>query len=239
MSLTYAQTLTTLANLATYDETDPDFLQILPSIISDAEGRIYRELDLLSTVVRDTSATCTANSRNFTLPSAMGRFVTLDGINVITPTGTTTATGTRNPLGTVSRDYLDMVWPAEAAVAVTTVPANFAMITDQTIIFGPPPGAPFTVEVIGMIDPTPLSSSNTTTYLSLYLPDLFLAACMVFLTGYQKNFGSQSDNPQASVSWESHYQTLFASANLQDARQKFASSGWTSKQPEPLAAQPR
>jgi hypothetical protein len=41
-------------------------------------------------------------------------------------------------------------------------------------------------------------NDSTTTILSLYVPDLFVAAAMIFMAGYQKDFGSQSDDPQAA-----------------------------------------
>lgn len=235
MSLNYSTYISTLANLAVMSETDPDFVQILPSAIDYAEDRLYRELDLLNTVTRDT-ATVTANNRNFTLPSNNGRFRVTNGINIYTPASSTT---TRNQLVPVSRDYMDAVWTTNTAASATTVPQNYAMITDQTVIFGPPPGAAFTAEVIGTIQPTPLSASNTTTYLTLYLPDLFLAASMIFISGWQKNFGSQADDPKMAVSWESQYKTLFASADAEEQRKKYSSGAWGSLSQTPMATASR
>lgn len=218
MSLTYTTYQTALAALMATTTTDPNFITILPSIIDYAEQRPYRELGLLTTVVRQTG-TLTANSRDFTLPTGSGRFVTVDGINVYTPVSTTTL---RHALVKTTRDFVDVAWPTETAASAATVPVYYAMITDQTVIFGPPPGAAFTAEVVGFIRPTPLSVSNTTTFLTSFLPDLFLAASMVFASGYQKNFGSQSDDPRASQSWESQYQTLKASADNEETRKKFS-----------------
>lgn len=218
MSYTYATYQTALAALMVTTTTDPGFVTILPSIIDYAEQRAYRELGLLTTVVRQTG-TLTANSRDFTLPTGSGRFVTVDGINVYTPVSTTTL---RHALVKVTRDFIDVAWPSEAAVSAATVPVYYAMLTDQTVILGPPPGAGFTTEVVGFIRPTPLSATTTTTFLTSFLPDLFLAASMVFASGYQKNFGSQSDDPRASQSWEQQYQTLKASADSEETRKKFS-----------------
>lgn len=216
--------------------TDADFVGILPSIIDYAEQRIYRELDLLSTVVRDQSSTLTTNSRNFTLPSGQGRFVTTQGVNVFTPVGTTT---TRNQLTPQTRDYIDAAWPSETAASASTVPSSFAMITDQTIIVGSPPGAGFTVEIIGTIRPAPLSVSNPNTFLTDYLPDLFMAASIVFGSGYQKNFGAQADDPKMAVSWETQYQSLKASAMVEELRKKWQSVAWSSQSPSPVATPTR
>jgi hypothetical protein len=239
MSLTYSTYVTSLANLMVVDATNAEFLVVLPNIIDDAEQRIYRELDILNTVVRDTSSFVTANTREFALPTAMGRFVTVQNINVITPTGYTVGTGTRNSLTPVSRAYLDMTWPTNVAVSASSVPSMFAMVSDQQTIVGQSPGVNYNVEVVGTIRPTPLSSTNTTTYLSLYLPDLFLAASMVFASGYMRNFGAQQDDPRMAVSWEAVYAARFASANVEEQRKRFAAGGWTSQSPSPIATPPR
>lgn len=233
MSYTYTEYVTDLANTLVVPSTDPNFLTELPRIIDDAEQRIYRELDLLTTIVRDSSATFTANSRNFTFPQ---HFVVSESLNVFTPQGTTT---NRIPLIPTTREFIDYVYGNEAAVDTPSVPQYYAMITDQTIIVGPPPDAAYTAEVVGTIRPEPLSATNTTTYLTQYLPDLFFAASVIFGEAYLQNFGAAADNPQAGVTWESHYQTLAASANMEENRKKYASQAWSPKQPAPLATPPR
>lgn len=239
MSMTYTQFVQRLMATAVTTTQDTPFLDNLPNFIDLAEQRCYRELDLLSTVVRDTGGSCTANARNFTLPQTGGRFVVVNGINVVTPVGSTTSNGTRKRLTQASLDAMDMLWPSEAAASATTVPVNFAMVTDQTLVFGPPPGAAFQVEVIGTIRPTPLSPTNTTTYLTLYLPDLFFAAAMIAVAGWQRDFGAQTSDPTLSQSWEAQYKTFFASAFTEEERKRFASFGWTSMSPTPIAATPR
>lgn len=232
MSLNYATYVTALSTLLNVPESDPSFVAILPDCIDYAEQRILRELDLLQNVVRDSSQALTPNIRNFNLPSAQGVFVVVNGINVITPASVGADAGTRNPLTPTSRDYLDMVWPDSS---VTGVPSSFAMLTQTSILVGPWPGDAYTVEVIGTQRPLPLSSSNTVTFLSNSLPDLFLAASMVFMSGFQKNFGSQSDDPRMSQSWESQYQTLMASATTEEARKRFQGSAWSSLTQSPQA----
>lgn len=233
MSYNYSQYVTDLANLLVVPTSDTGYQTVLPNIIDDAEQRIYRELDLLATIIRDQSGSLTANSRNFTFPQHM---IVVESLNVFTPAGLTT---NRIQLVETSREWMDRVWGNEAAISSTTYPSWYAPITDQQIIVGPSPGAAFTMEVVGTIRPTPLSASNTTTYLTLYLPDLFMAASMVFAAGYQQNFSSMSDNPAQSMSWESHYQELFKSANTEEMRKKYSSQAWTPKQPTSLATPPR
>jgi len=152
-------------------------------------------------------------------------------------TVTASASGARNPLVPVARDYLDLVYPANSAA--TGVPAFYARANSSTIIVGPVPDAGYNVEVVGTQRPTPLSSANPTTFLTVNLPDLFMAASMVFASGYMRDFGGQADNPGQSQSWENQYQVLFKSANGEEVRKKYESEGWTSQSPSPLATPPR
>lgn len=226
MSYDYTTYVSAIANIMAVSSTTDQFQSMLPRMIEYGEQRIYRELDLLNTVNRNSSSALTSGNRNFTLPTtANGNFITVQGINVITPAGSAPDSGTRHSLAPTTRDYLDYVWNASGSNAV---PEYFAMIDQFNIIVGPWPNANYTVEVIGTIRPVPLSPTNTTTFLTQYLPDLFLAASMIFASGYQRDFGSQADNPQQAVSWESQYEKLFASANGEELRKKFAGPGWTS-----------
>jgi hypothetical protein len=236
MSLTYNTFTTSLANLIVVPVNDLGFVTALPNIIDDAEQRLYRELDLLSTVTRDT-APLVANSRNFTLPQTNGPFVVVEQMNVITPFGTVDPeAGTRNPLLPISKEYLDVVYPSVAGAGMPTL---FAPINQQQWIVGPWPDAAYTIEVVGTIRPPPLSATNQTTFLTLYLPDVFMAAALVMSAGYQLNFSAAGDNPQAGVTWESHVEKLLDSAKVEEIRKKFGSQGWSSKSPDPIATPPR
>lgn len=228
MSLTYAQFVTTTANLLATPEDNTDFLQVLPSAIDYAEGRIYRQFALLATQVSVSGDPM--STREYTLPSpATGPFEVIERINIID------GDGIRTGLTPVSRDVVDFLWPSNTAPAADSVPQMFAMLTDQTIVVGPVPGSAVDVEVVGFINPLPLSSTNTATYLTTTMPDLFVTAAMIFLSGWQKNFGAQSDSPAQSVSWESQYQILAQGVAEVDARQSFEAASWTQKAIAPLA----
>lgn len=233
--LTYATYKTTLATLSVVPETDPNWLAILPSAIDYAELRIYRDLDLLSTVSTNTSYNTAANSSKITLAS--GTFVTLQNVNVITPSGTGSPdAGTRVPLLPVTKEYIQYAWPSSNNAGV---PQYFAMIDERSFSLGPWPNATYTLEIIGTIRPPSLSAVNTTTFISEYLPDLFLMASMIFISGYQRNFGRQSDDPAMSQSYESQYNALLKGAMVEEYRKKYASSGWTSMSPSPVATPTR
>lgn len=235
--LTYTTFVNSLANLMPVPITDAGFVTDLPNIIDDAELRCYRDLDLLNTIVRDSSSTLTTNTRTFNLPTSISTFVVIEDINVITPVSATNPeNGTRNPLTPVSKECLDFAWPSSAG---STVPTYFAMVTQTTVVVGPWPDQAYTVEVVGTQRPAALSATNATTLLSTYFPDLFLAAAMVRVSGYMKNYGAAVDDPRQSVTWEQHYQTLLKSADVEEQRKKFNAAGWSSKQPAQLATPPR
>lgn len=222
MSYNYATYKTALAQLMVMDESDALFTSILPSIIDYAEQRCYTDLNLLATTVADTSSTVTANTRSFTLPvPAGGYFLTLQYINIATPAGSSVISGQRNSVSPASRRMIDYLYPYETSQTTPSVPVLYAMQTDTIIILGPAPDAAYAIEVIGTIRPTALSSANTTTILSTYFPQLLITASMVFASGYQKNFGSQADDPKMAVSWESQYISLLRSAQTQEVRKKY------------------
>jgi len=226
--LTYSQYVDQIANLAIVPTTDPNFQILIPQMVTYAENRIYRDLDLLSTVTTYNQAATASGVRNVTIPQ--GTFVTIQNVNALTNTTT------RNPLLPVTKEFLDNVWGASTNSAL---PKYFALLNDTTLIFGPWPNAIYPLEIIGTIRPDSLSSTNTTTFISLYLPDLFIMASMVFISAYQRNFGRQSDSPEMAVSYESQYQTLLKGAMVEEYRKKFESVGWTSMSPSPVAAPTR
>lgn len=229
---TYAATMRTMLAVPLNLE-DSNFESIIPRMIEYAELRIYRELDFLSTVTA-TTGLLTANSRNVTMPTGI---IVLNDVNIITPSSTTNPDlGTRKPLQRVSLEYINAVYPS---VSGATVPAYYALLSDTAVRLAPWPDAAYTAEFIGTTRPDPLSPTNTTTFISENLPDLFVAASMVFGAGYQRDFGAQSDDPKMAQSWENQYQTLKAGCNAEELRKKAEAPGWSPLTPSPAANTPR
>jgi hypothetical protein len=237
MSLDYPTYVAQLANIMVIQSSDANFQTFLPGCITYAEQRIYRELDLLYTQVTDATAQVSSGNRNFVLPTTLGTFITVDNLNIIAPAGTPSSIGSRVPLTAVDRSYIDLVYPS--GQTVTGTPTVFARASDTETIFGPSPDGAYYAEVVGIQRPAMLSSANSSTILTQYVPDLFVAASMVFAAGYMRDFGSQADNPGMSQSWETQYTTLMKSASVEQARAKFESEGWTSESPSPVATPSR
>jgi hypothetical protein len=203
-----------------FSVADADFVALLPTIIDMAEQRVYRDLDLLTAVVT-VSGALTANSRTFTIPTSSGgnaiHVLEARQLNILD------VNSNRWVARPVSREAIDLFWPSDTASSSSSIPSQFARISDTQLLVGQSPGSNWVVELIATVRPAPLSITNASTYLSNYLSDLFFASAMVAATGtILKNFGSQADNPAQANSWESTYQKLLASAKAEEARKKFA-----------------
>lgn len=238
-SLNYTTYVSQIANLMAASTGDPNFTTMLPGAIDYAEQRAYRDLNLTATITVDATTQVSSGVRDFVLPTDQGVYITVDQVNIITPAGTqSTGSGAvRSPVVPATRDWVDNVYPT-AASSYCGVPEYYAVRTGLgaslnpgTITFGPAPDQPYYAEVIGIQRPASLSASNSSTFLTQYCPDLMIAATMVFVSGYMRDFGQQSDNPQMGTAWEQQYQTLMKSAAIEQLRAQFQSEAWTSKQP--------
>lgn len=199
---------------------DPNFQTMIPNMLDYAELRIQRNLDLLDNTVRDSSGTLTPGSISFTLPTVNGTFIVVNQLNVITPVGTSNAnSGTRNPLTKCSSELIYTLWPSSNG---STVPKYFAALDQDVMLVAPFPDAGYNVEVVGTQRFQSLYISQTTSVLSVFFPDLLIAASMVFASGYQQNYGAAGvDNPGQGTNWESQYTGLLKSAVTEEARKRF------------------
>ena len=233
VGLTYSSYQTVMAALAVTQTTDPNFQTILSSMIDNAELRICQDLDLLSNQQANTTFSTMPLRQGVTIPTST--FVTIEDVNILTPAGTTNPDfGKRNPCTPVSKEVLQFLHPDNSD---NGIPNKVAVLGQFQLLFGPFPNAAYGIEIIGTTRPASLSSTNQTTFISLNLPHIFIAASMVFISGYQRNFGRMSDDPQMATSWESYYQTMKNSSMVEEARKKFEGAAWTAKSPS-LAATP-
>lgn len=231
---------TQIATMAVVAETDPAYLTILPQMITYAENRMYRDLDFLFTSVATTSYVLSSGSRQIVVPTST--FVVPQQINVITPSGTSNPdSGTRNPLLATTREYLDAVFGVASS---TGLPQYFAPFggnanSNWTFLVGPYSDSTYTVEIVGTFRPDSMSLTNQTTFISLYLPDIFIMASMIYISAYQRNFGRANDDPQMAVTYESQYQTLLKGAMTEEYRKKMQGSAWSSMSNSPVASPTR
>lgn len=231
--MTYDEYVATLANLIPIAEDDANFVQILPATLDYAQNRIQNDLSLMASIASATVA-LTPGTRSATLPTPSGSgnlpIYIVESCNVVTPASTAPDSGTRNPVQRTTVESLNYQWGNSSD---TGLPVQFAMLNATQALFGPFPDAAYNAEFIGVYTPPSLSSTTTETWISANMPELLIAASMVFLTGWMRDFGQQSDDPAAAGSWENQYQLLLASESIQEARKRSGIPGWVPAQPEP------
>jgi len=243
MALTYSSFVSEIANLTAITSGvlvngDNNFAGIMPGIIDYAEGRLWRELDLPVVSIVDTSITCSSGVRTVSLSTAQGEPLVIQSLNLLTSAGALSSNATRVPLIPTSRAVVDAIYPS-ATSSNCGQPEFFYRVGNTQVILGPTPDQAYGTELMATIRPAPLSAANSSTWLSQNLPELMIAAGMIFASGYMRNFGSQSDDPKMAQSWESQYSNLMKSASVDAMRMQFESQGWTSQSPSPLPSPPR
>lgn len=248
--MTYDQCISWLQTIGGIPQNNEDenFQRIVPPMFLYAENRIYRELQFLAQLGTQT-ATLTANNRDFTLPASV---LSLVSMVVCTPVGVVTNNTIRTPpLERIPAELIDFLWPQSSYKP--GVPKKYALLGNLPTISGstadlaspyikvrlmPTPDRAYTTELFGRVQPTGISPDDPQTFLSIKYPELLLAACMVYITGYQRDYGAQSDDPQRAMSWEQQYTTLRQGVMLEAAQQRGEGPGWTAATPAP-ATQPR
>lgn len=226
------------ANIAGNYTPPVDFAEEMPRFIEYGENRIYRELKLLATRAQNTACVTTEGSRQVSLVPITNLSLTVEGFAVITPQGVSNPQqGTRLQYEAASLDTIDMLFPVEN----TPVPPGsafqrwWAMRDAQTIVIGPTPDNTYACEITGLFQPAPISAASPTTYLSTVYPDLLVAACMISVCAYLRDYGQMSDDPKIAVSWEQQFSELVEGAEMEEMRRRMAGTGWNQNAQAPLA----
>lgn len=246
MSITYASFVQRFADLSGTLKSDVNPSILIPAAIDYAEQRIYRELNLITMQITDATGILSSDSRTLALSTATGTFISVQEVNVLSPSSIAASSlgAVRNKLAPSALNWVNYLYPSEksSTYGSPSIPSLFAIKDDATLILGPSPDAPYHVEVIGTQRPSPLSASNSSTFLTRILPDLFVAASMVFCCGYvrDKNIGGplSGDISVASQYWEGEYQKLYKSALAEDVRVKYNQTLTAMSQPMPTSGGP-
>ena len=236
MSLTYSSYVQQISTMAVIPATDTNFTIIIPSMIDYAELRMQRDLDFLSTQISTSSYTFTSGNNQLTLPTS--QFIVPQTFEVIN-------SGASSPLLPVTKEFIQNVYGTGSTQGL---PQYFAVYggdtattgnTSQYMIVGPTPDSNYSIRLTGTVRSAPLSASNTTTFISTYLPDMFIMASMIYISAFQRNFGKINDDPQMAQTYEAQYQALLRSALIEENRKKFEAAAWTSYSPAPAATPTR
>jgi hypothetical protein len=219
--------------MAVIPATDTNFTIIIPSMIDYAELRMQRDLDFLSTQISTTAYSFTSGNNILTIPQS--QFVTSETFEVID------GSGNSSPLLPVTKEYIQNVYGSGSTRGLPVYYAEYGGdaattgYTSQLMLVGPTPDSSYNVRLTGTVRSAPLSATNTQTYISSNLPDMFIMASMIYISAFQRNFGKINDDPQMAQTYESQYQALLRSALIEENRKKYEASAWTSYSPAPAA----
>ena len=214
--------------------TDPNFETALPNSIDYAELSIYRDLDLLAMKGVRAAGNLTPGVNSASLPTSI----------IAVESAFAVIQGVPQPLTPASQDFILAAYAGSAngtpqyyAITGLSVTTSGGVAPGLQILIGPPTNVDCILAVYCSQRALPLSATNTTTFISQNMPDLFWAAAMIFWSGYLKNFGAVGyvDDPQMSVTWSKEYARLLKSADVEQARLKFQAPGWQAQPPTPLA----
>jgi hypothetical protein len=252
-ALTYNGLVTQVCLLAPYqyDATgsvvaplnQAEFTALIPMMLNYAEQRIQRDMELLNVQVMRGPYALAPGSNQLAVPPSDILVIQ----DVIVNIG-----GVPTPLDPVSKAFMLNAWPAASTPGP---PRVFALQGGDAatqgsvatiVLVGPPPDAPYQANVIGESRlptlasyATPADAGTKTTWISTWLPDLLVMACMIYVSGYQRDFGRQSDDPQMAQSYEAQYQALLDGANKQEFQRRFEADAWSSQAKSPIATPTR
>lgn len=245
----FVEQITILAEASTADvdyslANAPDFENLIPAFIAYAEGRIYRDCVFLATRTQNYSLKMTAGSRTLAFAAITPTLINPEGFALITPvTATNPQNGTRNAFDEAALDVIDNIWPQESVTmnpsALQPGQGKWAMKDNQTIVVAPTPDDIYTAEITGLFQPAPLSATNTDTYVTNVYPDLMLAAGMISVSGFLRDYGAQSEDPKTGNSWETQYQVLLKGVAPEEQRRRGEGTGWSQNTATPMATPAR
>lgn len=228
-----------------YSFVDAPMQTALPQALNYAELRIQRDLDFLNA---RSANTYTLTSGNNLLQVPVNDFIVLETLEILQQNGSSVVNS--SPLTPVSREFIQNCY---AGLSGAGTPKYFAMYgdtfgdgadTDINVLLGPTPNYAYPVRVTGVIRLPSLAqyaangpADTEYTYISQWLPDMLIMASMVYISAYQRQFSSTSDDPAMGQTYEKQYQALRLGALSEENRKKFQGSGWSSYS-TPVSATP-
>ena len=174
-----------------YTETDDNVLTstINNDIIEHAESRIFRNADL-DVFKKYKTASLTSGDAFVAMPGSTPQtFAFIRYVQIFS------TDNVRISLEKKDSSFMNEFLPNRTT---TGTPKYYANWDNDTIILAPAPDAAYTVELAYNAQPTGLSSSTTTTWISTNAPEMLLYACLVEAFKFLKN-------PQMVQMYEQYY----------------------------------
>lgn len=200
--MTYDELVARLANAGVYATTDADFAAMAPQAIEQAELRCLRDLDPVVARSRATQ-TLAAGTASLVLPSGCvaARAIWLQ------------VSGAWRRLERRDPDFLDFY----SADGAASVPRYWASRDGVGADLAPGWAAGGNARIDFTARPALMSSSNQTTWLGQWVPDLLFYAAMIFVVGFQRSFADQATE---AAGWQSLYEGALAGAVVEERRRK-------------------
>ena len=155
-----------------YTEVDSNVLTstIVDGIISDAEFRIFRDVD-------------SDNNRRYATANLITsqRFInTPSGLLIVRSAQIVDSDGSAQPDNREFLEYRDTSFMSEfSPTGAVGVPKYYSMWDKDTIVIAPSPDATYEIQLNYILKDPGLSATNTTTYISQNFPNGLLYACLV------------------------------------------------------------
>tara|TARA_R100001440_G_scaffold7561_1_gene14852 strand:- start:160 stop:852 length:693 start_codon:yes stop_codon:yes gene_type:complete len=174
---TYAELVTQIRD---YTETDSNVLTttIVNDFIEHAEMRLYRELDL-DVYKKNASAVLTASTPFVTLPGTTpALFSAIRFVSIFSSSGSLGGLTDNERIVLQKKDpsFISEYWPNRSS---TGIPKYFATYDEDSLILAPTPNAAYTMDIEYYAQPTGLSSSTASTWVSTNAPTALLYACLI------------------------------------------------------------
>jgi hypothetical protein len=227
---------TTAETAGVWAFTDAPLQGIINQALNYAELRIQRDIDFLQ-AKSSNNYTLTAGIATLSIP--INDFLMLETLEIVQ--SSSGAVVNSCPLTPVSKELIQNCY---AGLSCAGTPRFFAVTgstfgdgadTNFNVLFGPPPNYAYTLRAYGVIRLPTLATYATSgpadasyTYISQFLPDMLLMASMIYVSAFQRQFSSTSDDPAMAMSYEKQYQALRLGAISEENRKKFLESGWSS-----------
>jgi len=182
---TYSELVDQVRN---YCETDSNVFStaIVNDFIEHAELKIFREIDL-DVYKKYKTASLTSSDAFVAMPGASPTdFEFARYVHIFSPSGSLGGLTDNERITLQKKDssFINEYWPNRNS---TGIPKYYANWDNDTIILAPTPNAAYTIELAYNAQPTGLSSSNTTTWVSNNAPQLLLYACLIEAFKFLKN----------------------------------------------------
>ena len=182
-----------------YTETDVNVLTstITNDIIEHAESRIFRNVDL-DVFKKYKTAALTSGDPFVAMPGATPQtFAFIRYVQIFSAGGSLGGLTDNHRVTLIKKDssFINEYLPSRTT---TGIPKYYANWDNDTILLAPTPNAAYTVELAYNAQPTGLSSSTTTTWISTNAPEMLLYACLVEAFKFLKN-------PQMTQMYEQYY----------------------------------